>query len=233
MTGSSFGRTQGSQQSQKRGGSRDRVLTRTLDALSRCKADDWVKSQRRGGSRVGPRRSAAGNPDCLALSDRRGPYHTRAARSPASGSTCRSRPPQRRNGPATAATESRERDEVEYPEGHWTAQSVWHGDAVMQAAMALRHHFRGREDVLVAMELVIYYKRGDNTARLQPDVQVVFGVGRGDRGTYKVWEEGKAPDFVLEVASPSTAENDGAVQGGGVRRDRGCGSTGGWTRRAP
>ena len=110
--------------------------------------------------------------------------------------------------PATAATESRERDEVEYPEGHWTAQSVWHGDAVMQAATALRHHFRGREDVLVAMELVIYYKRGDNTARLQPDVQVVFGVGRGDRGTYKVWEEGKAPDFVLEVASPSTAEND-------------------------
>ena len=41
----------------------------------------------------------------------------------------------------------------------------------MQAATALRHHFR-------------------------------------DRGTYKVWEEGKAPDFVLEVASPSTAEND-------------------------
>ena len=116
--------------------------------------------------------------------------------------------------PATAATESREPDEVEYPEGHWTAQSVWHGDAVMQAAMALRHHFRGREDVLVAMELVIYYKRGDNTARLQPDVQVVFGVGRGDRGTYKVWEEGKAPDFVLEVASPSTAENDARYKAG-------------------
>ena len=107
------------------------------------------------------------------------------------------------------ATESREPDEVEYPEGHWTAPSVWHGHAVMQAAMALRYHYRGHEDVLVAMELVIYYKRGDNTARLQPDVQVVFGVGRGeDRGTYKVWEEGKAPDFVLEVASPSTAEND-------------------------
>ena len=30
----------------------------------------------------------------------------------------------------------------------------------------------------------------------------------GNRSTFKVWEEGKAPDFVLEVASPSTADND-------------------------
>ena len=60
----------------------------------------------------------------------------------------------------------RHSDAVEYPEGHWIAQSVWHGDAVGQAREALRHHFRDREDVLVAMELVVYYKRGDNTACL-------------------------------------------------------------------
>ena len=102
-----------------------------------------------------------------------------------------------------------EPDAVEYPEGHWIAQSVWHGDAVRLATEALHHQFRDRDDVLVAMELVIYYKRGDNRAWLQPDVQVVFGVGRGgNRRTFKVWEQGKAPDFVLEVASPSTAEND-------------------------
>ncbi len=102
-----------------------------------------------------------------------------------------------------------EPDAVEYPEGHWIAQSVWHGEAVGLATAALQHHFRDRDDVLVAMELVVYYERGDKRARLQPDVQVVFDVGRaGNRRTYKVWEEGKAPDFVLEVASPSTAEND-------------------------
>ena len=99
--------------------------------------------------------------------------------------------------------------EVEYPEGRWIAQSVWHGDAVSRAKVALDSHFRGRKDVLVAMELVVYYQRGNNKARLQPDLQVVFGVGRGgDRSSFRVWEEGKAPDFVLEVASPSTAEND-------------------------
>ena len=47
-----------------------------------------------------------------------------------------------------------------------------------------------------------------NQVRLQPDVQVMFGVGLGgNRRRYNVLEEGKAPDFVLEVASPSTAEN--------------------------
>jgi len=101
-----------------------------------------------------------------------------------------------------------EADEVEYPEGNWIAQSISHGDAVRQAATALHHHLRERQDVLVAMELMVYYQRGNNKAKLQPDVQVVFGVRRGDRSSFRVWEEGKAPDFVLEVASPSTQEND-------------------------
>ncbi|MDE0126645.1 MAG: Uma2 family endonuclease [Bryobacterales bacterium] len=112
---------------------------------------------------------------------------------------------------ATGAPEAAlpEHGEVEYPEGRWIAQSVWHGDAVSRAKVALDSHFRGRKDVLVAMELVVYYQRGNNRARLQPDLQVVFGVGRGgDRSSFRVWEDGKAPDFVLEVASPSTAEND-------------------------
>ena len=108
-----------------------------------------------------------------------------------------------------AAEASPEPAEVEYPEGHWTAQSVAHGDAVRQATAGLHHHFRDRQDVLVAMELVVYYQRGNSKVWLQPDVQVVFGVSRGgSRSSFKVWEEGKAPDFVLEVASPSTAEKD-------------------------
>ena len=114
---------------------------------------------------------------------------------------------------------TREPDAVEYPERQWIAQSVWHGDAVLLATAALQNHFREREDVLVAMELVVYYKRGDNTAWLRPDVQVVFGVGRGkDRSTYRVWEEGKVPDFVLEVASPSTAEHDARYKAGEYAR---------------
>ena len=117
-------------------------------------------------------------------------------------------------GAATSAP-----DAVEYPERQWIAQSVWHGDAVGLAKAALRNRFRDREDVLAAMELVVYYQRGNNAAWLQPDVLVAFGVGRGgNRSTYKVWEEGKPPDFVLEVASPSTAEHDARYKAGEYAR---------------
>ena len=118
---------------------------------------------------------------------------------------------------AEAATS--EPDAVEYPERQWIAQSVWQGDAVLMATAALQNHFRDHEDVLVAMELVVYYERGDNTAWLRPDVQLVFGVERGkNRSMYKVWEEGKVPDFVLEVASPSTAEHDARYKAGKYAR---------------
>lgn len=38
--------------------------------------------------------------------------------------------------------------------------------------------------------------------------KVVFGVGKKPRRTYLTWEEGNTPDFVLEVASPSTYYQD-------------------------
>ena len=116
---------------------------------------------------------------------------------------------------ASAAAEgaSGTADAVEYPERHWIAQSVWHGVAVTRATTALWNHFSDRDDVLVATELAVYYRRGDSETFLQPDVQVAFGVGCAeDRNSYRVWEEGKAPDFVLEVASPSTARRDARLK---------------------
>ena len=110
---------------------------------------------------------------------------------------------------ASAAYKAVSAESVEYPGRSWIAQSVWHGAAIRQATEALGNHFRDREDVLVAMELAVYYRRGDSETFLKPDVQVAFGVGRaGNRSSYQVWEESKAPDFVLEVASPSTAGRD-------------------------
>ena len=43
---------------------------------------------------------------------------------------------------------------------------------------------------------------------IAPDVFVVFGVGDRQRPNFKLWEEGRAPAFVLEVASPSTWRDD-------------------------
>ncbi len=71
-----------------------------------------------------------------------------------------------------------EPDPVEYPERHWIAQSVWHGDGVRLATAALRRHCNDRDNVMVAMQLVVYYELGNLRARLRPDVQVAFDVKR-------------------------------------------------------
>ena len=54
----------------------------------------------------------------------------------------------------------------------------------------------------------IYYEEGNPRVSVAPDVFVVFGVEKRERLNYKLWEEGRAPSFVLEVASPSTWRED-------------------------
>ncbi len=43
---------------------------------------------------------------------------------------------------------------------------------------------------------------------LGPDVFVVLGVPKGERLSWVVWEEGKAPDVIIELISDSTAKTD-------------------------
>ena len=52
--------------------------------------------------------------------------------------------------------------------------------------------------------LLIYYDPSDSGASVAPDVFVVKGVSNHKRPSYKVWEEGKTPDFVLEITSRTT-----------------------------
>ena len=69
-------------------------------------------------------------------------------------------------------------------------------------------HFRERPDVAVEGYRLPYYVEGDPCSRVAPDMFVVFGVPKRRRRTYLLWEEGKAPDFVLEVTSRSTRRQD-------------------------
>ena len=43
---------------------------------------------------------------------------------------------------------------------------------------------------------------------LEPDVLVAFGVGSHRRRSYAIWQEGKPPEFVMEIASVSTWRRD-------------------------
>ena len=81
-----------------------------------------------------------------------------------------------------------------------------------ELAYVIRSRYRNRPDVLVAGDLFVYFD-GPGTSlatadRLAPDLMVAFGVPDRRRSNYVVWREGKAPDFVLEIFSPSTKRKD-------------------------
>jgi Uma2 family endonuclease len=100
--------------------------------------------------------------------------------------------------------------------------------------------FVDRPDVFVGGDLLWYARQGDPTERLAPDVMVAFGRPKGDRASYKQWEEGGiAPQVIWEVLSPANtsalmAEKRNFYQRYGVQEyyeyDPDCGHLRGWLR---
>lgn len=57
--------------------------------------------------------------------------------------------------------------------------------------------------VFISGDLLWYPVQGDNKIRQAPDTMVVFGRPKGDRGSYKQWEEDNIPpQVVFEILSP-------------------------------
>lgn len=107
-------------------------------------------------------------------------------------------------------------DVIEYPDsdGQPMAESDFQLEPLIYAVDSLRTHFRDRADLYVSGNLFIYYEQGNPKAVVAPDVFVVVGADAHDRSSYKLWEEPKGPDFVLEITSHSTyAEDQGAKRG--------------------
>ena len=88
------------------------------------------------------------------------------------------------------------------------AENDWQRVAIINASETLDMHYRDRPNVYVSADLLIYYEEGDPAKAVAPDVFGVFGAVKRPRMVYKLWEEPKAPDFVLEVASESTWKQD-------------------------
>ncbi len=96
-----------------------------------------------------------------------------------------------------------------YPEsdGKPMAETDIHRDLMVDFIQMLQHHFR-EDPVYVSGNLLIYYEEGNMKKSVSPDVFIVHGVAKKRRRTYLTWEEGKTPDFVLEVSSRSTYTHD-------------------------
>ncbi len=103
-----------------------------------------------------------------------------------------------------------------YPEtdGQPMAASALHREILLWLLQSLESHFAHIPDVYVLGDMMMYYEEGDPRKSISPDIFVAFGIGKKERRIYKIWEEGKPPDFVLEFSSKGTYRNDltGKVQ---------------------
>ncbi len=109
--------------------------------------------------------------------------------------------PLRRAAPqAKAETES-----IIYPEsdGKPMADNTRQFRYIVTIQGGLATLFADDPDVFVAGDLLWYPVEGNNKVRAAPDVMVVFGRPKGDRGAYLQWREGGiAPQVVFEILSP-------------------------------
>lgn len=104
--------------------------------------------------------------------------------------------------------------QIEYPDanGKPMAESDQARKYLTYGTEVLRIYFQDRSDVYVSGNLFIYYEQGNPRAVIAPDVFVIFGVNKEDRCSYKTWEEGNTPDFVLEITSKSTQKEDQEIK---------------------
>ena len=102
--------------------------------------------------------------------------------------------------------------EADLPSAAKVSENIRHRVLRFDVASPLDLRYAGRADVLVASDLFVHHARpGEEPKAVSPDLFVAFGVGpRTNRfqRSFVVWEEGTAPDFVLEILSDSTRRND-------------------------
>ncbi len=80
--------------------------------------------------------------------------------------------------------------------------------AIQSIRGPLETRYRHHPDVYVTGDLLLYYQRCDAARSLAPDAIMVLGTSRHERHSYRLWDEGKPPDVVVEVSSPDSFQRD-------------------------
>lgn len=112
----------------------------------------------------------------------------------------------------TNAWKVRTLPDIFYEEPGRVEDDVEQWPTVFRISGLLYERYQACPDVFVNGGAFISYDVTDGNRRVAPDLFIAFDVDVA--GIYEnlpnfwIWEIGKAPDFVMEVASPSTAAND-------------------------
>ncbi|MCP2729576.1 Uma2 family endonuclease [Limnofasciculus baicalensis] len=95
--------------------------------------------------------------------------------------------------------------DIIYPDsdGEPMADNTKQFDLIVAIKLGLELLFANDNTIFVAGNLLWYPIEGDNKTRIAPDVMVIFGREKGDRGSYQQWRENNiAPQVVFEILSP-------------------------------
>ena len=101
-----------------------------------------------------------------------------------------------------------ETDGMPLPDGEYQAPLY------VRILSTLRAHFREIPGARVNGDTFIYYVEGDPRRSVSPDCYVALDLSDESlesierNNVYLLWEVGKAPDFILEISSSSTASRD-------------------------
>jgi Uma2 family endonuclease len=81
-------------------------------------------------------------------------------------------------------------------------------------AQTAKRYFAGRPDVYVGANMFVYFSPDQVLTHdfRGPDVFLVTGTTKRERRSWVTWHEGKAPDVVIEILSPSTRRTDMTVK---------------------
>ncbi|MBE9114657.1 Uma2 family endonuclease [Lusitaniella coriacea LEGE 07157] len=100
-------------------------------------------------------------------------------------------------------------DELPYDDGI-PMETQRHKDQMEVLINALVPWLEQREDGYIGGNMFVYFsiEQVRNQDYRGPDFFAVLGVPKGERKSWVVWQEGKAPDVIIELLSPSTADRD-------------------------
>jgi Uma2 family endonuclease len=111
----------------------------------------------------------------------------------------------------TTQLQSPNQPELIYPEsdGQPMADNTKQFRWIVTIKEGIEWLFQDDPNVFVAGDLLWYPIEGNNVTRAAPDVMIVFGRPKGDRGSYQQWKEGNiAPQVVFEVRSPGNTQTE-------------------------
>ncbi|HUG90819.1 MAG TPA: Uma2 family endonuclease [Planctomycetaceae bacterium] len=99
--------------------------------------------------------------------------------------------------------------EIEYPEsdGKPLGETDLHRYWIVRLIDMLAYRYRGQR-IYVSGDLLVYYVRGNVKKFVVPDVFAVKDCDPGFRRVFKIWEEGRVPNAIVEVTSRRTKRED-------------------------